>query len=55
MLDVQPTGFFTRTYDEALDLVEAARSRVRPSTRAFQARLRMKGICVEANKKRPSS
>src|SRR5579859_4357569 len=25
-LDAQPTAFFSRTYDEALDLVEAARS-----------------------------
>ena len=25
-LDTQPTAFFSRTYDEALDLVEAARS-----------------------------
>jgi regulator of CtrA degradation len=26
VLDAQPTAFFSRTYDEALDLVEAARS-----------------------------
>jgi regulator of CtrA degradation len=26
VLDTQPTAFFSRTYDEALDLVEAARS-----------------------------
>src|SRR5579871_109579 len=26
ILDAQPTAFFSRTYDEAVDLVEAARS-----------------------------
>jgi hypothetical protein len=38
MLDVQPTAFFTRTYDEALDLVEAARSYLNASPASTSSR-----------------